>query len=383
MKGMTPQTPLAVKRRLEEREPVFPADITLNQVAEESHRRYLAKRWKTMSEANSAVVDWGLRRLAGNKNFTADQWAWIVATDRYGQDGIYTRLTAILRPATGLTPNYRMNDGELAKQIKRLDALAAELLDAARGNYRLRISLRDMVGLNPEMQPLLNKSAELGFARITEIQQARTTAIEQGKPFEVPKSELSGYREPDLADFLHAFRAQLRGELKPASPSPSVYRWDDEGEGSDDAEVEDEGDAEVGIQLALDEIERLAVKPEPTLPLLDVGGSFGAYPGRKDALRRAVILAAPGALFDRYDPPPAATPASVIEECCISWFGESPTQKEINTAIRASRAELEAEMAESIESAQRGAEQQREWDAAGLTQDERRQAMFKSFLDLE
>jgi hypothetical protein len=389
MKRPTPQTPLPARNRLAACTLQFPADDDLNKVAEECHRRYLAGRWGSLTEASVAVVDWALYRLAAHPNFHAEHWGWIVAPDQYRQDGIYSRLSQMLSPAVGISETWRTSETDRATKLKEIDDAALLLLHAIPGNFRLDVGLRAVAGMYPEIRPVLDKCTELQSARLREIQGVARACRAEGRPIEFPPSPLSGVREPHLADYLRALRALIRGELKEARPSLSAYSLPEELEG-DDGDSSPNGcadepngvdDLDVDTDAIRDFLGGERGGPQPFA--LQSGGDFGAYPNRKDALRRAVILASPRALFERMDDPPACPPAGVIEEACIAWFGDAPAQKDINAMIREQRAELEPRMLAEIRAAKKRAEEEARWDAAGLSEEERMKERIRSFIDDE
>ena len=223
------------------------------------------------------------------------------------------------------------------------------------------------------MQPLLDHSHGLQQHEMQRGMVAARKAREAGAALDTIISAslpLDGYREPRLSDYLWTLRAAIRGTLREARPTGhpgTVDDFFDNLESEDAAKLSDR----FGITL----------RKTATVDALRTGGDFGAYPARKDALRRAVILAFPNAIFDRFTDIPKTTPASMIEAACLAWFGNAPTKKEINAAIKPARDSLESGMQRDINGYKRDMERNAKWKAAGLSDDEMHRRRIVSFLD--
>ena len=70
----TRHTPAATKEWLAGKLLAFPEAWTLDDVADECHRRYLAGRWHNEMEAGQAVIAWAAHKLATHRGFTAEHW---------------------------------------------------------------------------------------------------------------------------------------------------------------------------------------------------------------------------------------------------------------------------------------------------------------------
>lgn len=334
---ITSQTPVQVRERIAAGADSFPGVTSLDAVAEESHRRFMAKRWQSNSAAASAVVHWALRSLASHKDFTSDHWAWLITPGGYGPNQFYMRMIEILRPAMGLTESHRASGAEIERRIEAIQSAIDTLLSAMHDGLGMAIGLRHVTGKFPEFQPLLDKLGELELAKLSEIADARSNARVSGAEMVWPRTPVQYIRDPSIIDYLQTLKAKLKGErIKTAMPN---YRFGDEPEGEQAGESEKD-EAEDAMDSLGEEFEFTARTPPP--PTFSPGGLFGKYPSRHDALRRAIILAFPNALFDHSgESPNGVTPAQVIGEACIAWFGSAPDTKEINAAIRDRRAEWE------------------------------------------
>jgi hypothetical protein len=284
-------------------------------------------------------------------------------------------LQEILTPAVAANVAWKKTSDERKELLQEIDKATAYLLKTLDTAMRLNVSLRDVVGSFPEMQPLLDYSADLqhqGFERgIKAARQARQAGADLGATIRA-SLQPGGYREPRLSDYLWTLRAALRGtsgEARPAGHAETIR------------DVLDDLTPDDAANLA----KRFGISYGKTDPAdaLRCGGDFGAYPARKDALRRAVILAFPAAIFGRFTDPPRVTPASMIESACMAWFGSAPTAKEINAAIKPARGILEPSMKRSISDYKKSAERRSKWKAAGLSGDEIQKKEFRSFLDGE
>lgn len=374
--GYTRQTPQATKEWLSTQEIVFPEDWTLDGVADECHRRFLSDRWPGGEvQAARSVVAWATLKLAKHTYFTREHWEWIAAIDKFDRHDGYYRLQEILTPAVAANVAWKKTSDERKELLQEIDKAAAYLLKTLDTAMRLNVSLRNVVGWFPEMQPLLDYSTDLQnqeFERgIKAARQARQAGADLGATIRA-SFQPDGYREPRLSDYLWALRAALRGTSGESRPTGHAGTARDV---LDDV-TPDEADImakRFGISYG---------KTKPT-DALRSGGDFGAYPARKDALRRAVILAFPAAIFDRFTDPPKVTPASMIESACMAWFGSAPTTKEINAAIKPARGLLEPSMKRSVNGYKKDAERRSKWEASGLSRDEIRKKELQSFLDEE
>lgn len=371
--NFTRQTPPATRAWLTEASPAFPEDWTLNQVADECHRRYLAGRWRGGEiEAGRAIVAWAAHKLATFPHFTNLHWNWLAALDMYDREDGYSRLIEVLQPAVAAVPAWRTTEAQRTDAISDLDKAAAELLRVLESAIRLDISLAGVVGWYPEMQPLLDRSRELQHEQMERGRSAAKEARDAGLPLEeVIKRSLSldGYHEPRLSHFLWAFRAALKGTLKDAKATQTGQPLDvlDDVDPEDAAELRQKFGLEVG-----------AIDPKR---VLRTGGDFGAYPNRAGALRRAVILAFPKALYvHRMTAPPPVPIASTIEAACLAWFGSSPTQKEINAMIKPDRDALEPAMRMDVSNWVAAAEKRALRKLSGLSPDAIRGLELQEFL---
>jgi len=351
----------------------FPGDWTLDAVAEECHRRYLSGRWRGGEiEASRAVVTWAAIKLATCTDFTEQHWEWIVALDQYDRADGYSRLSDILRPAVAAVPNWRQSDSQRDDTLSEMDKAASYLLKMIEPSFHLNVSLRGVAGCFPEMQPLFDHSRKLQTAEMDRgrdrARQARESGAELGAIIEA-SLPLDGYRAPQLSDYLYAFKAALRGTLCEARPSQ-------------DAHVYEVLDGLLPEQAeALTKRFGMTWKPVDPKGALRTGGDFGAYPNRGDALRRAVILAFPRAIYERMTAPPKVTAAAMIESACLAWFGSAPTQKEINAAIKRDRDTMEPAMMRDVVSWAKSVERRTQRTDRGLSPKEIRALEMRDFLD--
>lgn len=333
MPTYTKQTPLAVRAFLQGKVLAFPEDWNLYQVAEETHRRYKADKWAGgEGEAGRAVIVWAYSKLAQDRRFTSDHWEWISAVDRYETAHGYQRLFTIVYPVcAAASPAWRHTPEQKEEVLKEIDEAAEYLLKIVRSSMRLNIGLRAVAGCFPETQKLLDHSHTLQMAEMEKgFARARSMKAQgAGLGALIEASLSSEYREPDLADFLLALRVAIRGKLKPAYPATQGASYGL----FEDMEPEDADAlrARMGMSWSVDPMEALRA-----------GGEFGGQPNRQDALRRAVMVNFPEAVYeDRLTAPPSTPLAAMIEAALTAWFGTSPTQKEINKAIKPQRDALE------------------------------------------
>lgn len=374
--GYTRQTPQATKEWLSTQTIVFPEDWTLDDVADECHRRFLSDRWPGGEvQAARSVVAWATLKLAKHPYFTSEHWEWIAAIDKFDRHDGYYRLQEILSPAIAANVAWKKTSDERKELLQEIDKAAAYLLKTLDMAMRLNVSLRDVVGWFPEMQPLRDYSADLQSQQFERGLKAAREARRMGADLAATihaSIQPDGYREPRLSDYLWTLRAALQGASGESRPN---------GRAGTTIDVLDDLTPDEADIMA----KRFGISYGKTKPAdaLRSSGDFGAYPARKDALRRAVILAFPAAIFDRLTDPPKVTPASVIETACVAWFGSAPTAKEINAAIKPARGTLEPSMKRFVNGYKKSAERRSKWEAAGLSEDEIRKKEFQSFLDEE
>ena len=364
-KDYTRQTPRAMRDWLSEQSLAFPANWTLDAVAEECHRRYLAGRWQGgESEASRAVVVWAATKLTTWPDFTAQHWEWIAAPDKYGRAEGYSRLSEIMQPAVAAVPTWRQSEAQRDEALKKMNNAASYLLQIIESSHNLNVSLRGVVGWAPEFQPLYDHSRKIQSAETDRSLERARTARKAGASLDTVISAslpLDGYREPRLSDYLLTFQAALRGTL--SEPSHLLHGLTSEEE------------------AVLSQRFGMTLRRVDPKNALRTGGDFGTYPNRNDALRRAVILAFPRAIYERITAPPKVTAASMIEAACFAWFGSAPSQKEINAAIKPARNELEPRMRSDVNSRRKDAERTAKWKAAGLSDAEIQQRRFLSSLE--
>lgn len=375
-------TPKDVREWIKDHPLEFPADWTLDEVAEESRRRNLSGRWSgTGIEASRAIAIWSAYKLANFPDFKAPHWDWLTAAGPYAPMDLYSRLIRVLEPAVGAGEAWRTTDAAKSKLLEEIRRKALDLLSIIEVEKKLDVEFADVVGIRPELQPLLDRASEISRRRMLEVQMwARTDRSEPLPPAEFPNF----YGGPHLSDYLAALVAKISGQGHRAFPSLSSIMaagWPQNPDGSTDEydpDHEPDPDLEVDPEV-MSQLLGFNQNGDLDPKLLREGGDFGGAPARQDSLLNAVIKAFPEALFNRVVPPPKVPPASVIEAACIAWFGKSPTQKEINTRIRDLRARLEPVMARTIEHTARF----EAWRSEGLTEEEIRRKMFETFLDDE
>jgi len=373
----TKQTPQQVREWLEGRPLEFPPEWTLNEVAEEARRRNLAGRWSgTGIDASRAIARWGAYKLAVSRDFTAPHWDWLTAPGAYAPNDLYPRLLRIVEPAVGAGAAWRTTDQTKSKLLKEIGDKALELLAILEVEGRLNVTFPEVVGHKPELQPLLDRSFEITTKRSRQVQEWARTNRQQP----IPPAEFANFLGgPLLTDYLAALVAKIAGEGRRAYPSlrgilHDVSPVDEEPLEEDEFEIDPE---EMSKLLGFPDVQAF----DPAL--LRGGGEFGGAPGRKDSLLNAVIRAFPEALFDRFSEPPKVPPASVIEAACLAWFGEAPSQKEINARIREDRARLEPQMERTINGSAKFEALRSALKAKGLSDAEIRQKNLESFLGEE
>lgn len=374
---ITKQTPPIVREWLSPTMAAFPLTWTLDQVAEESRRRYLSKRWTSELEAVRCVTHWAGCRLAISRDFSADSWEWIVGDGPFAPRNHYARLVTILEPAYAQGPVWRTTEAERKQFLKRVGEMAGELLRILETERRLDVTMREVAGYCPEMQPLVDLEFQAIQERSKGLHAYRSRLGDAERSAE--ESRFGDFvAGPRLSDYLAALLGKILGDRRQALPSDLASL----------PLLDDDSGSEVAESTLAEEALRIAgLLPPPAQPfepdLLRPGGEFGAYPSRATALRAAVIQAFPRALFDRLVEPPPSTPASVIEAACLAWFESSPSQKEINGLIKVERSMLEPAMVRGV--AEQAAMQARRtaWRNAGLTEDEIQIQEFRSFLEDE
>lgn len=374
----TKQTPSDVRVWLDGQSLVFPSDWNLNQVTEESRRRNLAGRWAGI-EAARAVAHWSAYKLATSRDFTGAHWDWLVSPGAYSPHDLYGRLLLILEPAVGEGAGWRLTDAAKAKVLKEIGDKASELLSILEVEGRLDIGFPEVVGHKPELQPLLDRASEISEKRMREIQAwNRTDRAHPLPPAEFPHF-VGG---PRLTDYLVALLAKLLGEGKRAYPNLRSVLPDGLADDWADAPEDDEADGEIEPE-ELSKLLGFGTTGALDPALLRDRGAFGGAPARADSLLNAIVRSFPRPLFDRHLPPPKTPPASMIEAACLAWFGESPTQKEINAKIREERAQLEPAMQRAINGHAKLEALRATWKAEGLSEEEVRRREFQTFLGEE
>ena len=374
----TKQTPQQVREWLDGQPVEFSPEWTLNEVAEEARRRNLAGRWGGSGiEASRAIARWGAYKLATFRDFSATHWDWLTAPGAYSPNDLYPRLLRVLEPAVGAGMAWRTTDQTKSKLLREIGEKALDLLAILETEGRLNITFAEVVGHKPELQPLLDRSSEITSKRSRQVQEWARTDRQQP----LPMAEFPGFLGgPHLTDYLAALVAKIAGEGRRAYPSfRSVMGSSPPDEPGEDGVGDDD-------DIDPEEISKLLGFPNlgPFDPdLLRKGGEFGGAPGRTDSLLNAVIRAFPEALFDRFVEPPKVPPASVIEAACLAWFGDAPTQKEINARIRDDRARLEAQMERAINGNARLENLRASLKEKGLSDEEIRRKSFETFLGEE
>lgn len=364
MDRFTSQTPPTTLEFIRAKALDFPADWTLTQVAEETHRRYLAGR--QYGSAGVAVTRWAMHKLAQHPEFKAEHWKWLTPTDRYGREDGVSRLMDIVRPAVGDNIAWKKPDSELGAALDEIRTAAKTILRGMKANPEVGASLPEVASLFVELKPVADAAAELQLVDTTSIREEVQRARREGREPKFGPRPLRGVRQPHLYDFLYALLAKLDGELGSYVPklkwSEEIDADSGEGEGKGEGaptDDEDGQDGEIDPDAAVELSRKFGISPTalglPRPPVtLRPGGDFGAYPNRKDSVERAIILAFPRALHD--DPwfasdassaqSPAVPMAALIEEACTAWFGKSRSQKDINSLIKEERDELERRNAE-------------------------------------
>lgn len=374
----TRQIPIAVREWLGKSVDVFPDDWTLVEVAEESRRRFLAGRWSGEMEAVRAVTHWAASKLAKDRAFDEACWNWLTGLGPYQPGDFYSRLVRILNPAFAAEFAWRVSETDKGELLKSIGDKVRDLLALIDTEGRLDIQFSQVVGHRPELQPLLDRAFEIQQKRTRQIQEwnhGRAAGLEG----DLPPSEFPGFiAGPRLSDYLASLLALILGDDKRAYPNFRIGLPEEalpEGEDDEDWEIDPSEMNKLlgfGVSGALD------------TTLLRAGGDFGKVPARKDALMRAVINAFPEAIFSRWEAPPeSCTVARLIETACIVWFGESPTQKEINGRIKDLRRKHEPEMKRAINAAAKANARSEQWKVEGLSSSEILKAEFRSFLDDE
>lgn len=374
----TKQTPQEARDWLGGTSLAFPHEWTLDKVAETSRGLNQTKKW-TGVEASRAIAHWGAHKLATCPDFKAPHWDWLTATGSYSPMDLYNRLIRILEPAVGEGEGWRTTNAAKSKLLEDIQKRVLELLALIEVEGRLNVDFADVVGLRPEMQPLLDRASEITRGRMLQIQSWNW----DGRSGPMPIAEHPGfYGGPRLSDYLAALVTKIAGDGQRAYPSLRSIVPDESDRGVDDDLEVDESELEIDPQVMS---RLLGFKQSGPLDpeLLREGGDFGGAPARPDSLLNAVIKAFPGPLFDRYVAPPNVPPASAIEAACLAWFGKSPTQKEINAKIRDSRARLEPQMVRAIAAAEKIEALRSVWKADGVADDEIRRKLFNTFLDEE
>lgn len=377
----TRQTPLTIRAWLNKSQLGFPEAWTLNEVSEESRRRYLAQKWSSEIEAVRSIAHWAGHKLATCRDFSAEHWEWIAGSGPFAPQDHYARLTQILEPAFAQGPGWRSTQADRSALLLDIGAKARELIRLLDTEARLDVDLRDVAGLWPGFKPLLDYEASIQQHRAGQVQEW-TWKRRAGEEATLPPPEHPGFLgAPRLSDYLEALLAKVLGKCPRATPRLRALLPEE----SSTEGLDGNGDADDDMEIAWEQMSEFLGADMPAAPfsptLLRSGGDFGGYPKRQDALRGAVIRAFPKAIFERTAEPPKAPPAAMIETACIAWFGNSPTQKEINTMIKPERDRRQKEMAKSINSAQKQAALRQRLEQEGLTENEISQNVLRSFLD--
>lgn len=382
----TKQTPDAVRQWLLASQPEFPGSWTLHEVSEESRRRYLANRWPSEVAALRAIAHWAAHKLALTREFSASSWGWIAGGGPFGPQDHYARLATILEPAIAQGPAWRTTASDRTTLLREIEAKTLDLLQILETERRLDVDFRDVVGLRPEMQPLVDLEFEIQQVRMRQVRQG-ISERRVGKVVALPPAEHPGFVSgPRLSDYLCALRAKIAGQSERAYPRSYGDLPDELLEPDDDQEscdFPDEWEADNARLIELMGGDPGGVDGPYNPALLRAGGDFGGYPNQTVALRSAVIRAFPRAIFDRMEDAPEATPAGVIEAACIAWFGNSPTQKEINALIKPDRSRLEAAMNRTISATKADAALRLKWKEEGLSEEEIQKRQLQSFLSGE
>ena len=351
MVEFTRQTPVPVREFIRAKTLDFPEEWTLTQVAEETHRRYLAGR--SYGSPGVAVTRWAMFKLAKQPGLKAEHWKWLTAADRFEREDGVSRLMEVIRPAVGDNIAWKKPDSELGAALEEIRAAVKTLLRGMRANPEVGVSLPEVASLFADLKPVADAAAEMQLIDTASIREEVQLARHEGREPNFGPRPLRGVRQPYLRDFLDALLAKLDGELGFYVPKIKWGEGVSKGEGGQ-ADDEDSEEWELDPDAAAELVKTFGVSPTslglPSPPVaLRPGGDFGAYPNRKDSVERAIIMAFPRALhgdpWSASDAPPTQLPAvpmaSLIEEACIAWFGRSRSQKDINSLIKEERDELE------------------------------------------
>lgn len=355
MAGLTRHTPQTVRDWLAQEPLAFPEEWTLTQVAEETHRRYLAG--VRYGSPGVAVTRWAMFKLSRQPGFRAEHWEWLTEADGYGRKDGISRVMCIIRPAVGDNIAWKKPGPELESALQAIRDAIRTILQGVRANHSLSVSLPDVASMFVELKPLADAAMEMWYADTAAIRDEVQRARQAGREPRFGPRPLRGARQPYLTDFLEALEAKLDGKLGSYIPK---LKSDEDGRSELDAEDQEE-EEELGAldpAAAAELARKFGISPTALglpapIPALRPGGDFGAYPNRKDALERAIVMAFPRAFLgdpwmasDAAEVQRSVPMAAVIEEACIAWFGKSRPQKDINALIRDERATLEASAAE-------------------------------------
>lgn len=375
MANYTKQTPAEVREWLASLQLAFPEDWSLNQVVDECRRRYLSDRGGLQDIR--LVIHWAAKKLSAERTFTACHWEWIGGASPMPNLGFYSRLGQVLEPAFPHGPGWKATESDRAALLVEIGNKARDLLRVLETERRIDVSLSEVVGLRPEMRPLFDRATEITEKRMRQVQ-AWSIAMRDGNESEIPPAEHPNFASPYLSDYLQALLAKLLGKGRRAFPKFRVPGDpEDAEEPADDEDGDELDDAFLGSLL-------YGSSGQPLDPgLLRAGGDFGKYPARADSLLSTVIKAFPQAIYDRISEPPQCTPASLIEAACMAWFGESPSQSEINKRTKEQRQELVAAMRRNINAIKKSNAIRVKLEAEGKLPSEIRARLFGSFLDDE
>ncbi len=277
--------PAHIKQFLDQVILAYPAEWTLIEVADESYRRHRTGRFHRPVQASRFLAEWGLFKLAISSLVKAEHWGYLAPLEpRSFDDLLYVKLGHILRAADGASPTWRSDKKQRVAAIEQLDAAAKTILNYLSAASGLNISLQDVGDRYEIIQPLVVASEALEEQAMFVGHRESIAAKASGSDplLAMAESMRTSYSSPTLAHYLQTFRAKL-------------------------SRMQAEG--------------------------MSSGGSFGAYPRRKDALRRAVIIDFAHAMLSDATRS-AGTLSKVIEVACIAWFGDAPTRKHIDDLIR-------------------------------------------------
>lgn len=267
---------------------------TLDDVSDESRRRFDAGEWTRLVDATDAVSLWATRRLASSLTFSKKHWDQIAPEGDDMSFEFAMTMARIIGPAIGHGAHWRRNIKEIDKLEARRVEYANGLLALISADRGLDVDLSDVLraGNWPDLNAHFHHKWSVGQMKSLEI---RDQLMSGG---ELPEDALPKIlapllkleKEPRLSHFLRVF-------------------------------LENRNLASINSR----EI-----------------AAFGVYPRQKKALKRVVLVSFGNELLRLNGASPKEAIAPMLVEVSNAWFDAAPDAKEISEWLKVSRKKAEA-----------------------------------------